>query len=211
MIKKNPRADLRSSYPITFQFGIICSLLFFIAATNIEIVTTNDDTLPGPRKIEDTHIVEIPPNIPQKKPAPHKPTVFNVLPIDSPIEPGNIEFGPLDFGSPLPPPPEKLPEKEIVEFVEIMPEMKGGVSKLYSEINYPKRARELDIEGRVIIQYVVNENGEVENPRIIRGIGFGCDEEVLKAIKLMKFTPGIQNGRFVKVKLSQVVMFKLRN
>ncbi len=92
-----------------------------------------------------------------------------------------------------------------------MPKMKGGVSKLYSEINYPKQAREARIEGRVIVQYIVNQKGGVENPKIIRGIGGGCDEEVLRAIKLMNFTPGIQNGRFVKVKISQMITFRLQN
>ena len=53
--------------------------------------------------------------------------------------------------------------------------------------------------------------GEVENPQIIRGIGGGCDEEVLRVIKKMKFSPSIQNGIVVKVKIYQSVRFQLKN
>ncbi|MEQ9265471.1 MAG: energy transducer TonB, partial [Balneolaceae bacterium] len=86
----------------------------------------------------------------------------------------------------------------------------GGMQSLYNEINYPDLAKRIGTEGRVYVQFIVNEKGEVENPTIIRGIGAGCDEEVLRAIKLMTFTPGIQNGKFVKVRMQQPVVFKLK-
>lgn len=89
--------------------------------------------------------------------------------------------------------------------------MKGGLKKLYSEITYPEKARAAGIEGRVYIEFIVDKNGKVAEPTLLRGIGGGCDEEVLKAIKLMEFTPGVQNGNLVKVRMSQVVVFKLNN
>ncbi|GAB5410813.1 MAG: energy transducer TonB [Balneolaceae bacterium] len=215
MIKKHPKADLRSSHTILIQFGIICSLLCFIAATNMEIKSE--------RKIIDRDLccepdfdpIDLPDQIPlDTPPPPIKPSVFTELPPDSPIEPDPIEFGAIDFDDPIPMPidPDLKPKREDFTFMpEFMPEMKGGISKLYSEIKYPKQARAADIEGKVFVRFIVNEKGEVENPEIIRGIGGGCDEEVLRAIKLMSFTPGIQNGRFVKVKMNQLVTFKLRN
>lgn len=213
MIKKNPNVDLRSSHTILIQLGIICSLLFFIVATNLEIKTTPNIGYDIPDDPEFNPIdlpVTIPPDAP---PPPIKPSVFTELPTDSPIEPDPIEFGAIDFNDPIPMPkkPGVEPKEDFIIIAEFMPKMKGGTSTLYSEIRYPKRAREVRIEGRVIVEYIVNEKGEVEDPKIIRGIGGGCDEEVLRAIKLMKFTPGIQNGRFVKVKISQPVTFKLQN
>lgn len=211
MIKKNPKADLRSKHTLFKEVGIICSLLFMIAATNMNIepkVTEKPPLLPIP----DITFIDIPPVIPtDTPPPPMKPSVFNVLPQDSPIEPEPIDFGPLEFGDtmPLPPPPIKLDNKfELLP--EIMPEMKGGIAKLYGEINYPKEAISVGIEGKVIVQFVVNKKGEVRNPVILRGIGGGCDEEVMRVIKLMKFTPGIQNGNFVDVKMTQTVIFRLQ-
>ena len=84
--------------------------------------------------------------------------------------------------------------------------MTGGLKKFYSEI-----ARKTGIDGIVIVQFIVNKMGEVESPQIIRGIGGGCDEEVLRVIKKMKFSPGIQNGILVNVKMSQSVRFQLKN
>lgn len=212
MIKKNPKADLRSKHTIFVQLGIICSLLFMIAATNMNIESKGvptSDPLPEP----DIIIVDIPPVIPPDiPPPPMKPSVFNVLPQDSPIEPDPIEF--VEFmisdSLPLPPKPIVRTQEDIILTAEFMPEMKGGIDKLYNLINYPKDALNVGIEGRVVVQFIVNKKGEVEEPVILRGIGGGCDEEVLRVIKLMKFTPGIQNGNFVKVKMAQAVTFKLQ-
>ncbi|MBO6523439.1 MAG: energy transducer TonB [Balneolaceae bacterium] len=211
MIKKSPKADLRSKHTLFIEVGIICSLLFMIAATNIDFepkVIDISDIIPEP----DFTPLILPPILPPDTPPPPiKPSVFNVLPQDSPIEPDPIDFGPTEFGDaiPLPPPPIKLDNKfELLP--EIMPEMKGGIAKLYSEIIYPKEAISVGIEGKVIVQFVVNKKGEIENPVILRGIGGGCDEEVMRVIKLMNFTPGIQNGNFVDVKMTQTVIFRLQ-
>lgn len=214
MIKKSPKADLRSKHPIYVQLGVICSLLFMIAATNMNFESKPKDTFELPPDI-DVVVIDIPPIIPpDTPPPPMKPTVFNEIPNNDPLEPDPIDFGPIDFDDPIPIPVDPDLEPDVDEFIfapEFMPEMKGGISKLYSEIIYPTQAKRVGIEGKVIVQFIVNKNGDVENPEILRGIGGGCDEEVLRAIKLMKFTPGIQNGNFVKVKMSQPVIFKLQN
>lgn len=213
MIKKNPKADLRSKHTLFIEVGIICSLLFMIAATNMNIeskIVPTPDPLPGP----DIIVIDIPPVIPpDTPPPPMKPSVFNVLPQDSPIEPDPIEFQEFMISDSLPIPPKPIVrmQEDIIVSAEFMPVMKGGIDKLYSMINYPENAIKVGIEGRVVVQFIVNKKGEVEEPVILRGIGGGCDEEVLRIIKLMKFTPGIQNGNFVRVKMAQTVTFKLQN
>lgn len=52
---------------------------------------------------------------------------------------------------------------------------------LYSKVEYPKKARKIGIEGTVIIQFKVDENGYVKDVKCLKGIGMGCDEEVLRA------------------------------
>lgn len=93
--------------------------------------------------------------------------------------------------------------------VEEMPKLIGGLQSLQSKIEYPEQAKKMGIEGRVILTFVVDENGNVENPMIVRGIGGGADEEALRAVKEVKFTPGIQRGEPVRVKHTLPVVFRL--
>ncbi|RNC83696.1 MAG: energy transducer TonB [Balneola sp.] len=214
MIKKKPRANLRAYHTIFTQIGIICALLFLIAATNIRFeVIEKPCTICEPPTPDPFDVVDVPITKEPERPAPHKPSVFIEVPTDDPIEPDPIVF--LDFAPDDPIPfsePEATPPEDTFEpLPEFMPEMKGGLKKLYSEIEYPDMARQIGVEGRVTVQFIVNEQGEVEDPTIIRGIGGGCDKEVLRVIKKMKFTPGIQNGKFVRVRMHQTVTFKLQN
>lgn len=93
--------------------------------------------------------------------------------------------------------------------VEKMPELKGGMAALQQKVSYPEAARNAGIEGRVIVQFIVNEDGQVENPQIIKGIGGGADEEALRVIKQTEFTPGYQRGQPVRVQYSLPIIFKL--
>ena len=93
--------------------------------------------------------------------------------------------------------------------VEEMPELIGGLTGLLTKIEYPEMARRAGIEGRVIIQFIVSENGDVENARVVRGIGGGADEEALRVVKTAKFKPGYQRGKPVRVQYSLPVVFKL--
>jgi len=84
--------------------------------------------------------------------------------------------------------------------------MKDFVSK---NMKYPEEARAAGIEGRVIVGYDVNDNGKVFNTRIIKGIGYGCDEEALRLVGLFNFSK-VKN-RKVRLKLSKrtSINFKL--
>ena len=76
---------------------------------------------------------------------------------------------------------------------------------------YPQALKKSKVEGSVVLVFVVNEQGRVENPRVIRGIGGGCDEEALKAVQSARFTPGMQRGRPVRVQYSLPIVFRLQN
>ncbi len=110
-----------------------------------------------------------------------------------------------------PPPPTDFPtEDDVFVVVEHMPELKGGLAGLQSDVKYPEAAINAGIEGRVTIQFIVNEQGDVENARVIRGIGGGCDEEALRVVQNAKFTPGVQRGQNVKVQYSLPIVFRLQ-
>jgi protein TonB len=59
------------------------------------------------------------------------------------------------------------------------------------------------------VQFVIDERGNVNNPVVVRGIGGGCDEAAVEAVKKAKFTPGMQRGRPVKVSYTLPVTFRL--
>lgn len=84
--------------------------------------------------------------------------------------------------------------------VENMPKLHGSVDSLNEQITYPPKAQKTGVQGRIIVQFVVGKDGSVENPKIIRGIGAGCDKEALRVIKKAKFTPAQKQGQRVKAK-----------
>jgi len=102
-------------------------------------------------------------------------------------------------------------EEDFFVVVEEMPELIGGLASIQRNMDYPEMARRAGIEGRVYIQFIVNENGDVEEPRVIRGIGGGADEAALEAVKQARFKPGVQRGQPVRVLYSLPVVFRLQS
>ena len=86
--------------------------------------------------------------------------------------------------------------------------MKQFISK---NLTYPKKAAEMGISGRVFVQFEVDEQGNINNVKVLRGIGGGCDEESVRIIKLMgKWIPAKQNGKPVKSMLTIPIIFTLK-
>jgi protein TonB len=85
---------------------------------------------------------------------------------------------------------------------------------IYGNLKYPAIARENGIEGQVVIQFVVDKDGSINDINLVRNLEGGCGEAALKVVKGMnnlpqKWTPGKQRGRAVKVKYTLPVKFKL--
>lgn len=94
--------------------------------------------------------------------------------------------------------------------VEEMPEPIGGIKSIQEKIHYPEIAKRAGIEGKVYVLAFINENGDVVSTKILKGIGAGCDEAALDAVKQTKFIPGKQNGKPAKVQVAIPIMFKLQ-
>ena len=98
---------------------------------------------------------------------------------------------------------------EVFAVVDEMPEIQGGLVALHREIQYPEAAKDSGIEGRVVVQFVVDKQGNVVEPSVVKGIGGGCDEEALRAVQAMTFTPGRHNGEPANVRLTLPISFQL--
>lgn len=107
--------------------------------------------------------------------------------------------------------PEEAPGDEAyLAFAEVMPEPIGGIEAIYKKIGYPTAARNSGIEGKVYVLIFINEGGDVDDVKVIKGIGGGCEEEVISAVKASKFKPASNAGSPTKVKLSLAFTFKLK-
>ncbi len=109
---------------------------------------------------------------------------------------------------PLLPTDDEEPTQVFV-VVEEMPELIGGLAALQRKIRYPVIARKAGVEGRVILQFIIDEQGRVSESKVVRSIGAGCSEEALRVLQTMRFRPGKQRGKPVKVKMSLPVTFRL--
>lgn len=95
-----------------------------------------------------------------------------------------------------------------------MPEFPGGMKAmmkwLSENVKYPESAYKAGIEGRVIVQFVVDTDGSVTEPSIVRGVDKAIDDEVIRLVKTMpKWTPGKENGKIVPVKYTIPVTFNI--
>jgi protein TonB len=98
--------------------------------------------------------------------------------------------------------------------VEQMPTFPGGEAALMkwidSHIQYPTMAQENNIQGSVVVQFVVTKTGQVGEVKVVRSVDKDLDKEAIRVCKtLPKFTPGRQNGKIVPVWYTLPVIFQL--
>jgi len=226
--KKNPRYDVHRYHSVLFGVSLSISLLLVIIAFEW---TQSVYTPVGPASFadpfgEDTlfyvapfrEIMDEPSAKPLKQKKSTVPNYVAVkdelpettdgeeLPAEPPVEEGKFRISAIEM-----PVPENV--DTIFTVVERMPEPVGGWSAfgktLKKNLKYPDHARRTRAGGKVFVEFTINENGSITALKVIRGIGFGCDEEALRVIALTKWKAGKQRGRPVKVKLVQPIYFSL--
>ena len=106
-------------------------------------------------------------------------------------------------------------QDEVLDMVEVMPEFPGGVKALMSylakNIEYPKEAENAGMQGRVVVQFVVNTDGSIEDAKVVRAVNPLLDQEAIRVINTMpKWKPGMQDGKTVRVKYTVPIMFRLK-
>lgn len=114
-----------------------------------------------------------------------------------------------------PAPPRPAEENKIHEIVEQMPSFPGGMGALMSwlsqNIKYPVIAAENGVQGRVIVQFVVEKDGSITDVKVAKSVDPSLDKEAARVVKSMPhWIPGKQNGSAVRVKYTVPVTFKLQ-
>jgi protein TonB len=225
-IKKSERADLERGKSTSLLIGFVMALaVMFVALewTQRE-KEDNSDIFKAPDIVLDQE--QIPITMPEKKTVPPPPAavsnadIIEIVENDS-EEPedvmasveDNVEWHDMDEVEVF----EIEPEPEVEEIfmvVEDAPEFPGGTEALLKylreHIKYPPICRENNIQGRVLVSFVVNKDGSIVEPEIVKGVNPSLDKEALRVIAGMpKWKPGKQRGKEVRVKFTVPVNFRL--
>lgn len=125
---------------------------------------------------------------------------------------GIDEIQAVAFGKPA---PKSEEEGEIFQVVEEQPMYAGGMQELmkYLQMNirYPKEAQERGLQGRVIVQFVVNKDGSICNEQVVKSVDPQLDAEAIRVIRCMpNWIPGKQRGEPVRVRFTLPVTFRLQ-
>ncbi|AXJ01495.1 outer membrane transport energization protein TonB [Cyclonatronum proteinivorum] len=216
-LNRKPEANINHGYFVRIQLGLVVSMLLFVLifkvnfsfepSMDFEVVEREIVEL---EEIIQTEIIEAPP------PPPRPPAPISV-PDDIIMDDNLVDFDAfLDFDdamasqpAPPPPPSDDEDEGEVFVIVEQMPELIGGMAELQRQIVYPEIARRAGIQGRVVVQFIIDEQGYVNDPFVVRSAGGGLDEAAIAAVQKVRFTPGMQRGRPVRVQYTLPVQFRL--
>jgi len=146
-------------------------------------------------------------------------TDFDSMMVAAKAEP--ILAPPIEEEQPIVVIPERMPRFPGCEDLEISIEEKEACSKekllsyIYDKTKYPQLALEIGLEGQVVVQFVVEKNGEISDIKVVRELGGGCSEEAFSSVKSMndldeKWIPGRQRGKPVRVRYTLPIQFKLK-
>ncbi len=100
-------------------------------------------------------------------------------------------------------------------FQEVLAQFPGGETAmlkfLSDSLRYPKEARKKNIQGKVLVHFIVTETGELKNIEVLKGLPYGLSEEAIRVVQLMpKWTPGSQLGKNVSIQFTLPINFVLK-
>ena len=226
-VKKSPKADLENKKTSNLLVGVILTLaVLFIGfewSERDKQVTTDSGIADVVFEEEIIPITEQeqPKQAPPPPEAPKVEEVLEIMDNDSKVEESTIQasddtqaaveikYTPVEVEE------EEVEEQQIFQVVEEMPEFPGGMAEcmkwLSKNIKYPTISQENGVQGRVIIQFVVNRDGSIVDAQVARGVDPYLDKEALRVVGQMpKWKPGKQRGKEVRVKYTLPVMFRLQ-
>ncbi|MHB1276920.1 MAG: energy transducer TonB [Bacteroidia bacterium] len=220
-LRKYPDADIRKKTDIYFMIGLAIALGATLAAFSY---STRDEVINVDLGITGTEDVEEMTDITRQDqpppPPPPPPQTIEVVDDNADVEESTIDNTETDQDEVIEPiqeqveVTEKTSEPEIFVVVEDMPEFPGGPGEMtkfiIENLEYPPLAQENGIQGKVMVEFIVDEQGKITNAKVVKGIGFGCDEAALKVVnKMPRWSPGKQRNKAVRVRFVLPIKFQL--
>lgn len=223
-LKKNPKVDLRRYSGLFLEIGFVVALCAVLGAFSYTVHEKNtagfgelEDVVAEEEIIPITRQQEITPPPPPE--VPKIAEVINIVEddveIDDELDIADVEADQETEVAIVEMAEEEEEEEEtIFMIVENMPEFPGGdlaLRKYIAEnVKYPEIAKENGLSGKVFVQFVINQRGEVENVKIARGVDPALDKEAIRVVQnLPKWKPGSQRGKPVKVSYTVPINFQL--
>jgi len=212
IIMKPPRADLRLSYPRAFEGSLIGALVIVIGVLRFWPVYKGESPV-QPLIQEIVQLEDIEQTRQETRPPPPpRPRIPIEVPTDELLEDVTIASTEIDLAQEVAPPPPQEDFSDEEEFwvaVEEIPQIIGGMASLQKHLVYPEVARRARVAGRVFVVVYVDKKGNVVKTEVMKGIGAGCDEAACHAVEQVRFTPGRQRGKAVKVRVIIPVTFQM--
>jgi len=225
-IKKSEQADLERGKGTSLLIGFVIALgVMFVALEWTQREVEDNSDLYTARDVSLNEEM-IPITLPEKKTVPPPPAavtkaeIIEIVEDDADIEEDimastedNVEWVDLDDYDVVEVEPEPE-EEEIFMVVEDQPEFPGGTAALLEylrkNIKYPAICRENNIQGRVLVTFIVNKDGAIVEPEVVKSVNPSLDKEALRVISTMpNWKPGSQRGKPVRVKYTVPVNFRL--
>ncbi len=213
-MRKKPEVSLRLKYKKNIELGLVLGLAVLLVL--FQASKRADREVKTQDKIDLTIEVEEIPQTEQAKrpPAPQRPSIpieseDEDIPEDATIEMTEINLDELP--PPPPPPAEEADETPIFVAYDEPPQPIGGFAAIQQNLVYPEIARKAGVEGRVYVNVLIDERGNVIDTKILKSLGNnGCDEAAVAAIRQAKWKPAKQRDKPVKVWVGIPVVFKLK-
>jgi len=105
---------------------------------------------------------------------------------------------------------DNIDDSEILCAADICPQPVGGMEEITNKIIYPDLAKKFNLEGNVLVTATITDRGKAKNIKVIKGLGLGCDEAAVEAVKVTKFIPGEKNGEIVSAEITFPIPFKIK-
>lgn len=223
-IKKNRKANLEQKRPIFFQIGLIVAISLSILAFEWPAEVQQNDIFIGiPVSEYEEEIVRatfVKPPLPPAPPVPMIALDLEIVDNLTDIKDPDVYTGDIDdynftaWFDNMEDEPEE-PEETVFYAVSDMPTFKGGDltefhKYVQQHVSFPQIAQEMGIDGKVLVQFIVNKKGEISDITITRSVDPVLDNEVIKVLReAPDWQPGKQFGKTVKVMFNIPVYFKL--
>ena len=226
-IKKSPKADLENKKTTNLLIGAILTLsVLFIGFewserdkqvatdTGLTEIVFEEEIIPITEQ-------EQPKQAPPPPEAPKVEEVLEIMDNDSKVEESTIQasddtqaavevkYTPVEVEE------EEVEEEQIFQIVEEAASFPGGMGEcmkwLGKNIKYPTISQENGVQGRVIVQFVINRDGSIVDAKVVRGVDPYLDKEALRVVNQMpKWSPGKQRGKAVRCQFTLPVQFRLQ-
>ncbi len=226
-VKKSPQADLENKKTTNLLIGAILTLAFLFIGfewserdkqvttdTGLTEIVFEEEIIPITEQ-------EQPKQAPPPPEAPKVEEVLEIVENDADVEETTIQasddtqkavevkYTPVEVEE------EEVEEETIFQIVEEPASFPGGMAEcmkfLGKNIKYPTISQEKGVQGRVVVQFVVNRDGSIVDAQVMRGVDPYLDKEALRVVNAMpKWNPGKQRGKAVRSRFILPVVFRLQ-